>query len=175
MSDIFEITKETSKFLKHVFNYMNRSIGVCFVSNTQEIEELWEAAQYELSASYQYEGVNEHVWDYYLVYCCDFNEEDLDERIRFKVESDRFCCRKFFVFDLAERNFSKEKLIEKLFPVIKSSKPIQILSAKVILDNFGDELKELVPESFFTEELDEANAKSLLDELISKVGGSDDK
>lgn len=175
MSEIIEVTKETPKLLGHVFNYMNRSIGVCFVSNTKEIEDLWEDAQYELSANYQYESVNEHVWDYYLVYCCDFNEEDLDKRLRFKVESDRFCCRKFFLFDLPERKFTKEKLIERLFPVIKSSNPIQILSAKVVIDNFSDDLKQLVPETFFTEELNEENAESLLGELISRARGSNDK
>lgn len=154
---------------------MNRSIGVCFISNTQDIEDVWKSAQYELSANYQYEGTNEYVWDYYLVYCCDFSEEDLDKQIRFKVESDRFCCRKFFVFEISERMFTSEKIVEKLFPVIKSSKPIHILSAKKILDSFSDEMKQIVPESFFTEDLNEENAELLLNQLISKVGMSNDK
>jgi hypothetical protein len=116
--DINEVTKSEKRYLNHVFDYMERSIAVRFINNFSELETNWENAQYELSAQYQYEGINEHVWDYYLVFWCSFDEESLDNKLRFKIESDRFCCRKYFIFSSNMSAFSKKELIQKLFPLV---------------------------------------------------------
>ncbi len=168
MSEIKDVRKTESEYLDYVYNYRNRSIGVRLIKNSDDLEKSWEDTQFELSAKYQYEGVNEHVWDYYLVFCCNFNEDDLDKRLRFKIESDRFCCRKYFLFGVSKRTFSKQKLVDHLFPLINSSKPIQIIKVETIIGNLGDELKALVPASFFTEEIDNLAVESLLETLITK-------
>lgn len=168
LSNIKDITKPESVYLKYVYNYMNRSIGVRFINTNDELEKTWEEAQFELSSKYQYEGINEHIWDYYLVFCCNFNEDDLDNKLRFKIESDRFCCRKYFLFGFPEKSFSKEKLIGRLFPSINSSKPIQLIRTETIIEKLGDELKSLVPPSFFTEEIDESEIAPFVESLITK-------
>ena len=175
MREIKDVKKTEAEYLDYVYNYRNRSIGVRLINDTDDLEKTWEDTQFELSAKYQYEGVNEHVWDYYLVFCCNFNEDDLDKRLRFKIESDRFCCRKYFLFGVSKRTFSKQKLVDHLFPLINSSKPIQIIKAETIIDNLGDELKALVPPSFFTEEIDNLAAESLLETLITKGGQSNEE
>ena len=173
MSEIKDVKKPESVYLDFVFNYMNRSIGVRLINSIDDLEKTWEDAQFELSTKYQYEGINEHIWDYYLVFCCNFNEDDLDKRVRFKIESDRFCCRKYFLFGFSKSTFSKQSLINMLFPSIKSSKTIQIIKAETIIEDLGDDLKTLVPPSFFTEEIDDSAIESLLETLIAKGGLSD--
>ena len=168
MNEIKDVRKRGSEYLDHVYNYRNRSIGVRLINNTDELDKTWEDTQFELSSKYQYEGVNEHVWDYYLVFCCNFNEDDLDKRLRFKIESDRFCCRKYFLFGVSKSTFTKQKLVAHLFPLINSSKPIHIIKAEIIIDNLGGELKSLVPPSFFTEEIDNSAVESLMETLITK-------
>jgi len=168
LSEIKNIKKTESVYLDYVYNYRNRTIGVRIIKNTNDLEKTWEDTQFELSGKYQYEGVNEHVWDYYLVFCCNFSEDDLDKKLRFKIESDRFCCRKYFLFGVSEQTFSKQHLVDHLFPLINSSKPIQIITAETIIDKLGDELKTLVPSSFFTEELDDFAVESLLKTLINR-------
>jgi len=76
LSKIKDVKKAESQYLDGVYNYMNRSIGVRFINTIDNLESTWEDAQFELSAKYQYEGINEHIWDYYLVFCCNFNEDD---------------------------------------------------------------------------------------------------
>ena len=141
-----------------------------FIKNSDDLEETWEKSQFELSTKYQYEGTNEHIWDYYLVFCCNFNENDIDERLRFKIEGDRFCCRKYFLFEQSKKLFSKQQLIDQLFPLINSSKPIQIIKTETIINNLSDELKTLVPPSFFTEEIEDSAINTLLETLITKEG-----
>ena len=172
MSEIKDVKKTESVYLDYVYNYRNRSIGVRFINTIDDLEKTWEDAQFELSAKYQYEGINEHIWDYYLVFCCNFADDDLDKRLRFKIESDRFCCRKYFLFGFSKPTFSKQKLIDRLFPLIKFSNPIQIIKAETIIDNLGDDLKTLVPPSFFTEEIDDSDIEPLLETLIAKEGQS---
>lgn len=170
MSKIKDVKKAESQYLDGVYNYMNRSIGVRFINTIDNLESTWEDAQFELSAKYQYEGINEHIWDYYLVFCCNFNEDDLDKRLRFKIESDRYCCRKYFLFEVSKRTFSEKKLIDRLFPLIKSSKPIQIIKAETIIDNLGEDIKTIVPPSFFTEGIDDSAVEPLIEALIAKGG-----
>lgn len=153
---------------------MNRTIAVRFVQSPEELEKVWEDAQFELSSKYQYEGVSPHVWDYYLVFCCNFGEDDIDKRIRFKIESDRFCCRKYFVFGSTKKNFDTSQLIERLFPVIKATKQIQIIKAETIMDRLGDEFAGLVPTSFFTEELEETSIEPLIESLIARRNSSNE-
>lgn len=173
MSEIKDVIKPESEYLDYMYNYMNRSIGVRFINTIDDLEKTWEDTQFELSAKYQYEGINEHVWDYYLVFCCNFDEDVLDKRLRFKIESDRFCCRKYFMFVISKHTFSKQKLIDRLFPLINSSKPIQIIKAETIIDNLGDDLKTIVPPSFFTEVIDDSAIEPLLEALIAKGGQTD--
>ena len=168
LNEVRDVKKPESVYLEHVYNYMNRSIGVRFINTNDDLEKTWEEAQFELSTKYQYEGTNEYIWDYYLVFCCNFNEDDLDKRLRFKIEGDRFCCRKYFLFGLTKKSFSKQKLIDQLFPSINSSKPIQIIKTETIIENLSDDLKTLVPPSFFTEEIDDSAANTLLEALITK-------
>ena len=149
---------------------MNRSIGVRFINTIDDLERTWKDAQFELSAKYQYESINERIWDYYLVFCSNFYEDDLDKRLRFKIESDRFCCRKYFLFESSKRTFTKQKLVDRLFPLIDFSKPIQLIKAETIIDNLGDDLKTLVPPSFFTEEIDDSAVEPLIETLIAKGG-----
>lgn len=170
MNEIKDVKKTESVYLDYMYNYRNRSIGGRFINTIDDLEKTWEDAQFELSAKYQYEGINEHVWDYYLVFCCNFAEDDLDKRLRFKIESDRFCCRKYFLFGFSKRTFSKQKLIDRLFPLINPSKPIQLIKAEAIIDNLGDDLKTLVPPSFFTEEIYDSDVEPLIETLIAKGG-----
>jgi len=168
LSEIIDVKKKESVYLDYVYNYRNRSIGVRFINNTEDLEKTWEETQFELSTKYQYEGINEHVWDYYLVFCCNFSEDDLSKRMRFKIESDRFCCRKYFLFGVSIQTFSKKHLLDHLFPLINSSKPIQIIKAETIIDSLDDNLKGIVPPSFFTQEIDNLSVESLLETLITK-------
>ena len=147
---------------------MNRTIGVRFITTIDELRNSWENSQFELSAKYQYEGVIKHVWDYYLVFCCDFNEDDIKKRLRFKIESDRFCCRKYFLFGLSNQQFSTDKLISRLFPLIKSTKEIQIVKPETIIQHFDKDLRSLVTPSFFTQQFSEEEVELLIETMISQ-------
>jgi len=61
LSEITDVKKRESVYLDDVYDYMNRSIGVRFINTISDLEKTWEEAQFELSAKYQYEGINEHI------------------------------------------------------------------------------------------------------------------
>ena len=147
---------------------MNRTIGVHFITTVDELEKNWEDSQFELSSKYQYEGINKYIWDYYLVFCCNFNEEDLDKRLRFKIERDRFCCRKYFLFTFPQKNFSKHELISRIFPLINCAKEIQVIKPETIIANLDKKLQYMVYPDFFTEELPENEIKTLIETMISE-------
>jgi hypothetical protein len=171
--NINEVTKAKKQYLNHVFDYMERSIAVRFINNVSELATNWENAQYELSAQYQYEGINEHVWDYYLVFWCSFDEESLDNKLRFKIESDRFCCRKYFIFSSNMSTFSKKELIQKLFPLVEVTNPIKIITATSIIEKLEKEAQAIVTPSFFTKEMSDLEATTLLNSFLLRVDSTD--
>lgn len=168
LNEFKNVKKDKSKYLNEVYIYLNRTIAIRFISNSDELEKNWDEAQLELSSIYQYEGVSPHIWDYYLVFCCQFSDDDLDKRLRFKIESDRFCCRKFFVFGIDPKTFKIDSLVNTLFPVIRPTRQIQLIKPEVVLEKLGSEFNDLVPESFFTEELNENDLEPLIEKIIAK-------
>lgn len=164
---IKEITKEDLSNLDRVVTYKNRTIGFLFVVNEVELIEKWEEAQFELGSKYQYQGDNKHIWDYYLAICCDFDEDNLGTEVRFKIESDRFCCRKTFLFNKNKDKFSIESAIETIFPTIISPKKITLLEPSELIKRMKTDL--LKDDGFYTRVWDEEEIALLADTLISEA------
>lgn len=167
-----EITKEGLKYLNKVIEYRNRTIAVRFILNTDELENTWEEAQFELGSKYQYQGENERIWDYYLALCCNFDEASLSNEVRFRIESDRFCCRKIFIFNQSESKFSIDLLISGLFPKIESSGKISLLKP----DDFIPSLKvsPQITKDFFTRPWNDKEIAKLAQILIIEAAADDE-
>lgn len=166
--NIIEIKKEATKHLDDVFIFMDRTVAVRFFSSTKDIEASWEDSQFELGFRYQYEAVSENIWDYYLILACDFDEASLEAKIRFSIENDRFCCRKHFAFNTSKKNYSREKLISKLFPNIIPTSTIKMLQPSSIISDLEGDIKDLVPTTFYVEDFSEEQILGLADKLINE-------
>ena len=161
---IKEITKQELNKLDKVVTYKNRTIGFLFVANETELLEKWKEAQFELGSAYQYQGDNKHIWDYYLAICCNFDEDTLGAEVRFQIESDRFCCRKTFLFKQSKKNFSEKDAIETIFPTIKTPGKITLLKPDDLISKMGTDL--LKDQDFYTRVWDIKELDRLADTLI---------
>lgn len=168
MSDdaIQETTKDGLRYIKNVFEYRSRTIAVLFVQNIQEIEANWEEAQFELSSKYQYQGENERIWDYYLAICCNFDEASLPDTLRFRIENDRFCCRKVFIFNQSPKRLQPLTIIEILFPKIHSPKKIEILEPTKFIPSL--EASPAITKDFFIRSLEDREIEDLATLLIAE-------
>ena len=168
MSDdaIQEITKDELKYLNSVFEYRSRTIAVLFIQNIQDLETNWEDAQFELSSKYQYQGENEQIWDYYLAICCNFDEGSLPDTLRFRIENDRFCCRKVFIFNQSPKKFQPLTIIETLFPKIHSPQRIEILEPAKFIPSL--EASPAITKDFFIRSFEDKEIENLATVLIAE-------
>ena len=164
--EIQESTKDGLRYLKGVFEYRSRTIAVLFVQNTQDLEANWEEAQFELSSKYQYQGDNERIWDYYLAICCNFDEGSFSDTLRFRIENDRFCCRKVFIFNQSINNFLSKNIIDILFPKIHSPKKIEILEPSKFIPTLEASL--VITKDFFIRSLEDKEIENLATLLIAE-------
>lgn len=165
--DSFEdVTKKDLKYLSRVLEYRSRTVAVIFVQNVPDLEAKWEEAQIELSAKYLALADNSRIWDYYLAICCDFDEASLDNTMRFKIENDRFCCRKVFVFNSNPKKFGAPAVLQDLFPKIQSPKKIEILEPSTFIPQL--EASSLITKDFFIRALEDDEVSTLADALIAQ-------
>lgn len=170
--NIKDVAKSGLKYLDKVFEYRSRTVGVTFISNTEDLNAKWEEAQFELGTQYQYQGENERIWDYYLALCCNFDENSLSGKLRFRIENDRFCCRKVFIFRQAVSKFSPEALMESLFPKIHVLKKISFLTPDEIMGSM--DVSPKITKDFYTRPLQE-NELEALAKLLIMESSQDDK
>lgn len=168
---IQQVTKDGLRYLKNVFEYRSRTVAILFVKNTDELLATWENGQFELSAKYQYQGENAKIWDYYLAICCDFDEASLANDVRFQIENDRFCCRKIFIFNCTLKNFSEERIVQKLFPKIHSPERIEILEPAKFIPSLGASAS--VTKDFFVRQLEDNEIENLASILIAESSAND--
>lgn len=169
--NIHQVTKDDLKYLNNVFEYRSRTVAILFIKNTDELLANWEDAQFELSARYQYQGENAKIWDYYLAICCDFDEGSLANEQRFQIENDRFCCRKIFIFNCTINNFTKENIIQELFPKIHSPGKIEILEPVKFIPSLGASAS--ITKDFFVRQLDDIEIENLASLLITESSDND--
>lgn len=167
------IKKEKSKYLNDVFTFKNRTIAIRFIVTTEELEKQWEEFQFELANFYQYDGTSKFVWDYYLVFLCAFDDGSLDSKLRFKIENDRFCCRKMFLFDFPEKKYSPEKVALNLFPEIETTKSIQIIKPETLIQKIDPNLTNFFDERFFIHELSESEIEETIISLATTGGANE--
>ena len=160
-----DITKKP-KFLHKVWRYKKRTIATCIIKNSTHLKEIWEEAQLELCTEYQYSGNEDNVWDYYLVFCCEFGVGNLDARDRLTIENDKFCCRKFFVFDVPAAECDTKKLITTLFPQIQIKSTIEILKPEKLIAEIDE--KELLDPDFFIKPKSEDEINQIVSDLLEK-------
>lgn len=161
-----DVTKKDLKYISKVLEYRSRTVAVVFVQNMPDLETKWEESQIELSAKYQALADNSRIWDYYLAICCDFDEGSLDNTMRFKIENDRFCCRKVFVFNSNPRKFEASEILEDLFPKIQSPKKIEILEPSTFIPQL--KASSLITKDFFIRSLEDDEVLKLADALIAQ-------
>lgn len=171
---IKSIKKTELKHLNDVFTYRNRTVALKFIVAVTELNKHWEKYQLELAVAYQYESQDQNIWDYYLVFLCAFDEKSIDPELKFKIESDRFCCRKIFIFGQEQKNYKNPELVcHVLFPEIEKTKDIQVIQPQSLIKKLKSNLKNHIGQEFFTKELDEKAVEVILKKLIKK-GESDE-
>jgi hypothetical protein len=163
---ITDTTQPDLKYLTMVLEYRNRTVAVIFVKNSEQLEKSWEEAQFELGTRYQYPDDNERIWDYYLAICCAFDESSLLNELRFKIENDRFCCRKVFIFNSNPKKSSSASIIGQLFPQIQGQQKIEILEPSKFIPSLNT--SKLITKEFFTRTLDDDEIDNLAKSLIAE-------
>ncbi len=171
---IKSIKKSEAKHLSDVFTYKNRTVAIRYYVAVTEVENDWTKAQLELASEYQYEKVDGNIWDYYLVFLCAFDQNSIDSELRFKIESDRFCCRKMFLFGVSQKTTAVNELVCKnLFPEIEKSKPIQVIQPADLFKKIKSKMKVVVGEEFFTREMSESQIESIVTKLLDEDNGDE--
>lgn len=160
-----DVTKKETKYL-NVYEFKDRTIAIYRAENIEQLLSEWEKAQLELASNYQYEDESSKIWDYYLVLICNFKDEESDLSWKFKIESDRFCCRKIVIFEHEKHKLSIEKIVTRIFPDINLSSNIELLS----LEEFNKQLVLKEASSFeinfLTSEFNEEEINSYIEMYI---------
>ena len=167
------IKKENTEHLDDVFEINNRTIAIKYITNGEDLAENWHSCQVELSSKYQYEAINKYVWDYYLIFVCNFDENSLDHSLRYKIENDKFCSRKKFIFDSNKKNFDTSKIEESVFPMYKIGKRMEILKTDTIWEKMKFELKESIDSTFLKDVYSSEQLSSLLEKIIKNEKAGD--
>lgn len=161
-----DITKKELRVLNKVIFYRKRTLGFLFLSSPKELEEKWREAQIELGSEYQYSGKDDNIWDYYLILICAFDVDNLESTVRFEIENDKFCCRKYIIYNMTEEKWKAEEIVKSIFPQLKVDSRIEMLKPENFVSEINKKIGIDLPLDFFIKNKKENEIRHLLSELL---------